>query len=184
MVSIQQLDISAINRIGEVDRREHVTLKYTQVDGQLVPEKVDWNIPRWATDDSPFSANTRIKKWTPILEQGGAMFGALEKDALCGFSIVNPKSIEGVAEVVALFVGRDWRKQGLGRQLTSEAEKFAHDAGAKAIFASSNDTEAAVRFYLSQGYDLAETAHPKLYAKLYAIDPDGIHMVKSLDGRF
>ncbi len=181
MVFIKRLDISAIERIGEVDRREHVTLKYQQQNGKLITEAVDWHIPRWATDGSNFSAQVRINKWKPVLEQGGAMFGALDDDALCGFAIVNPKSIEGVAELVALFISKDWRQQGLGKQLTDEAIRFAQASGAQALFASSNNSEAAVKFYLSQDFELAENVYPPFYAKLVAIDPEGIHMVKFLN---
>ena len=180
LVLIKKLDTSAIERIGEVDRREHVKHKYIQRDEKLISEAVDWNISRWATDGSAFSTQVRIDKWTPILEQGGAMFGAFEDDTLCGFAIVEPKSIEDVAELVALFVSKDWRKQGIGKQLAAEAYQFAHKSGANALFASSNNSEAAVRFYLSEGFELAQVVRPKLYQKLYAIDAEGIHLVKQL----
>lgn len=181
MVLIKRLETSAIERIGEVDRREHVALKFVQQDGKLIEESVEWHIPRWATDGSGFSTQVRIDKWKPILEQGGAMFGALDdNNNLCGFAVINPQSIEGIAELSALFVGKDWRRQGIGNQLTAKAYQFAKETGATQLFVSANDSEAAVRFYLKEGFELAENVHLVLYKKLYAIDTEGIHMVKSL----
>ena len=180
MVIIKKLAPSELERIGEVDRREHVTLKYVQQDGELTTEAVDWNVPRWATDGSAFSTQVRIAKWKPIVEQGGAMFGALMDDNLCGFAVVNLVSFEDLPELTALFVSRDWRKQGVGRKLTYAACEFARQSGADMLFASSNNSEAAVRFYLAEGFELAELVHPKLHETLHSIDPEGIHMVKSL----
>ncbi len=177
MVTIKQLEKSGIRRIAEIDRSEHVTLGYVYKDGKLETEKVDWRVPRWFSDSShEFSVEAHIKKWAPIVEKGGVLLGALDGDLLVGFAILRHRLTQGMAQLVALFVSRNYRRRGIAEKLTAEISCLARKVGAKELYVSATPSESAVGFYESQGFELARQVNKELYA----LEPKDIHMIKTL----
>lgn len=177
MIVIKQMKSADIGRITEIDRSEHVTLSYIYRDGKLETQEVDWHVPRWSTDGShESSVEARVKRWAPILEKGGVMLGALDGDLLVGFAILRYKLTERMAELAALYVSKDYRRQGIAEKLTTEISRLAREGGAKELYVSATPSESAVGFYKSQGFRLAE----KVNKELYDLEPEDIHMIKTL----
>jgi len=177
MIVIKQMKNSDIRRIAEIDRSEHVTLSYKYKDGKLETQEVDWHVPRWSTDSShEFSVEARTKRWTPILEKGGVMLGAFDRDLLVGFAILRYKLTESMAELAALYVSKDYRRQGIAEKLTTETSRLAKEGGARELYVSATPSQSAVGFYKSQGFRLAE----KVNKELYELEPEDIHMMKIL----
>ena len=177
MIEIKQLDADKIARISEIDRSEHVTKGYKFQNGRLVSKTVDWNVPRWPMDGSDdFSVRGMLKFLTPILEAGGILLGALDGDDLAGLAVLRPHLEEQMAQLVALFVSKDYRRKGIARRLTEEAIRLARDYGDRRLYVSATPSESAIGFYLSQGFKLAEKVHPMLYE----LEPEDIHLIKDL----
>jgi ribosomal protein S18 acetylase RimI-like enzyme len=170
------LDNAYINRIGEIDRSEHVTRHYVYNEGKLEANAVDWQVARWADDDSAYSVTARIKEWSALLDQGSVLLGALEEGLLVGFAIFRPQLTETMAQLAVLHVSKEYRRQGVAQSLTAQVIDMAIESGAVSLYVSATPTESAVGFYQSQGFKLAQEVHPELYA----LEPEDIHMIKQL----
>ncbi len=59
--------------------------------------------------------------------------------------------MESMAHLVALFVSKDDRRQGIASQLTQEIMRLAKAHGASQIYVLATPSESAIGFYLSQG---------------------------------
>jgi len=178
MIVVKQLATNDIERIGEIDRTEQVTIGYNYLNGNLETEAVNWNIPRWYTHDEThaFSVASHIRQWKPMLEAGGVMIGALDNDALAGFAILRYRLTDKMAQLAALFVSKDYRRQGIAEQMVDEVVRLAKADGAHTLYVSATPSESAVGFYLSQGFQPTDNPHPELFA----LEPEDIHMVKPL----
>ena len=177
MVDIRHLDKSDITRIVEIDRSEQVTLGYVYRDGKLETRKVDWHVPRWFTDGrGEHSVQALIHKWSPTLEQGGVLFGALDGDVLAGVAMLRYRLSDTTAQLALLHVSRAYRRQGIATRLFREACQLAREDGAEELYVSATPSGSAVGFYRSQGCQLAEQVNEELYAE----EPEDIHMIKTL----
>ncbi len=175
-MEIKPLTQSEIDRIREIDRTEHVTVNYSVADGQIVSQPVDIHVPRWFDDDSPHGVARKIKEWSPILKDGGLMFGAFDEDILAGIIILRPKLAETMAQLAVLHISQKYRRQGIGEALTAHIIEKAKTFGATHLYVSAAPTQSAVNFYLKQGFQLTEKVHPELYA----LEPEDIHMIMAL----
>ena len=175
MIEVRQLKKSEIRKIAEIDRSEHVTLGYVYKDGKLDPEKVNWHVPRWPRE-GPRGVEARIERMTRILEEGGVMLGAFDGDLLLGIAGLRYNLTDTMAQVTTMFVSKDYRRQGIAARLTAEVFRLAREGGAKELYVSATPSESAVGFYRSQGFRLAE----KVNKELYALEPEDIHMIKTL----
>ncbi len=168
---------SELDRIGEVDRTEHVTREYSYRRGLLECRVVDVRAPRWSPDgDHARSVRGQIGAWRPILERGGVLVGAFDADALVGFAIYRPDLAEGTANLAALYVSLEWRHAGVGSRLTEEVARLARADGARRLYVSATPSVPTVDFYSSRGF--RPTDEPD--AALFALEPDDIHMIRDL----
>lgn len=177
MVVITQMAKSAIARVGEVDRTEHVTRAYVYRDGGLLLEGVDWHVPPWFSDGrGSHSVQGNIDDWTPLLEQGGMMLGALDDDRLVGFAIYRPRLEEGMGQLAVLHVDCAYRGQGIGRALAEQVARLAQANGERRLYVSATPSAPTVDFYRSCGFALADEVHPALYE----LEPEDIHLIREL----
>lgn len=175
-ITIKQLPPSDIDRIAEIDRSEHVTVRYRAQDGRLVAEEVDMKVPAWYAEGEEYSVESKLKQWRPILDEGGVLLGALDGARLAGFAILRYRLDEGTAQLAVMHVSRPYRRQGIASQLTEEICRLARADGARSLYVSATPTNSAVGLYTSLGFTLLDQPHPELYA----LEPDDIHMVKAL----
>lgn len=176
-IEIRHMCAEDIERIGEIDRSEHVTTCYVFRSGGLESQQVDFRIPRWSDDPSVgFSVHARIDQWKPILAEGGILIGAVDGEKLAGFAVFRPELSEGTAQLAGLYVDREYRRRGLATKLTAEIEHLARTEGAHRLYVSAIPSESAVGFYLQRGFVPTD----EVDAELYALEPDDIHMIKLL----
>jgi ribosomal protein S18 acetylase RimI-like enzyme len=81
-----------------------------------------------------------------------------------------------MAHLVALFVSKDDRRQGIASHLTQEIMRLAKAHGASQIYVSATPSESAIGFYLSQRFVLAQQVHQDLYA----LEPEDLHLIRQL----
>jgi GNAT superfamily N-acetyltransferase len=176
-VDIVELPRTALARIAEMDRREHVTMGYRMQDGEIVEEAVDWDIPNWRLDPKKkFTLAARLRDWGAELDRGGAFFAALDGSRLVGFAVLGNVFRQGSLQLVALFVSRDWRRGGLARRLTEIVADRARKKGATALYISSTPSESAVGFYRSLG----ARPTPEPDRELHEAEPEDIHFLLPL----
>ena len=176
-VIINRMKASDLNRISELDRSEHVRLGYKVRDGKLTQLEVDWDVPTWFVDgDSDHSLTEQIAFCRSHLDQGGVMLAAFKNNLIVGAAIVRPVLRDDLAQLAFLHVSRRFRGRGIARRLMRKACEIARDAGSRRMYISSTPSSSAVGFYVAQGCKLAEEVDPKLYA----LEPDDIHLILDL----
>ncbi len=155
-IVFRQMDLSEINRIGEVRRREVTRLidvnsnNTSQQYGLSISlEKPgrEIRIPDWSAE----GVKARMDSFRI---NAAAMEGAFHNDCLIGFAITSELRTDRSAELIAIFLDVDHRHQGIGSELLSRSEGRLRAAGAEAIFAGSNPTESSLRFYLGRGFSI------------------------------
>jgi ribosomal protein S18 acetylase RimI-like enzyme len=177
LILFKQLPPEAIERIGDIDRSEHIGLKYGYQNGELVRQVVDEECPAWNHDENHFfSVAAQIDHWKPMLDAGGTLIGALDGERLAGFAVLRYRLTDDTAQLAAMYVSKDFRRQGIAERLLSEVVRLAKADHAQVLYVSATPSGSAVGFYLSQGFQTTNKPH----AELLALEPEDIHMVKPL----
>jgi GNAT superfamily N-acetyltransferase len=176
-ISVRTLELSAVDKIAEIDRSEHITRGYLVRNGELRSRRVDWDVPRWTIDGhADFNVTTRIGQLRTRLVSGDLGIAAFHGELLVGYIVLHERLTERMAQLSELFVSKGYRRRGIAGRLTTEVIGRARASGASQLYVSAVPSESAVQFYLSQGFRLAKEIHPDLYEQ----EPDDIHMVREL----
>ena len=177
MITLRHMPGRELDRIGEIDRSEHVTHEYSHRAGILEKRSVDMRVPDWSRSGAhEHSVRGRVDAWRPILERGGTLVGAFDANTLVGFAIYRPDLAEALANLSALFVSRGCRGRGIGSRLVEEVARLARADGARRLYVSATPSGPTVEFYRSHGFE--PTDQPD--AALFALEPDDIHMIREL----
>jgi GNAT superfamily N-acetyltransferase len=177
MITIRHLAASELDRIGEIDRSEHVTEEYAYRGGLLERRAVDVRVPPWSrSGDHEHSVQGRVDAWHPILARGGTLVGAFDAETLAGFAIYRPNLAVQLANLSALYVSRSYRRKGVGSLLTREVARLARADGARRLYVSATPSVPTVEFYRSQGFEPTDEPNEELLA----LEPDDIHMILEL----
>jgi predicted N-acetyltransferase YhbS len=180
-VNVRRLEPADVALVGAIDRSEHVEVQYRIEDGRLVEAPVVMaEIPAWDPDGAgEHSVARHIAFCASVLANGAALLGAFDDDGvLMGLATVHPTFEPGLAWLATLHVSRAHRRRGAASALWDESVVLARAAGARALYVSATPTGSAVGFYLGRGCQLADPAHPGLFAD----EPEDIHLVCPLDG--
>jgi len=177
VITIRRMEASELDRIGEIDRSEHVTQEYSYRRGTLEKRTVDVVVPTWSrSSDHEHSVQGRVNAWQPILDRGGTLVGAFDADSLAGFAIYQPHLAEGMANLSVLYVSRNYRRRGIGSLLAGEVARLARFDGARRLYVSATPSGSTVEFYRSHGFE--PTDEPD--QALFALEPHDIHMILDL----
>ncbi len=172
-IIIQPLPHSDLGRVKEIDRSEEIEVVYTYAAGELLARSRPHHSPTF-TDEMWAEM---MGHWQEALDKDGLLLGALDGEKLAGFAILRPRLQGTMAQLMALYISRPYRRMGVAQQLFDELQTQAIASGAAALYVSATETGSAVGFYLKQGFRPTDTPHPELFA----LEPDDIHMVKSLE---
>ena len=177
MIALRHMPGSQLERIGEIDRSEHITRQYLFKAGTLELREVDIQVPPWSpTGDHGHSVLRLVNESRRILDLGGLLIGAFDEQALVGIAIFRPDLEPDMANLALLHVSRSHRSQGVGKLLTEEVIRLARAAGARRLYVSSTPTVATVEFYRGLGFELAVEPN----AEMFRAEPDDIHMILEL----
>ncbi|HEY3284333.1 MAG TPA: GNAT family N-acetyltransferase [Armatimonadota bacterium] len=174
-LTLRQMDPEELRRLEEIDRTEHIETTYSMVDGVLTATHEPVDCPAWPADGGPGSWQERAQRWGEEA-RGGVILGAFDGDRLAGFAILRYRLTETMAQLSVLHISRQYRRQGVGTHLVTEVFRLARESGATSIYVSGAPTESAIGFYQSHGFQPTPTPHPELLA----LEPDDIHMVRTL----
>lgn len=155
-MKIFQADPSEMMRIGELDRTEEITAKYRCVaaDDQsgIQLQREEFDPPEIFPDWSEVGVKSRATSWREQMGDAGALFFAEENGRVVGVSVLSAKDDNDNGEVVALFIDRAYRGQGIGRKLMAPLEEAAREQEMESLYVYSNETVATVHFYQHLGY--------------------------------
>jgi predicted N-acetyltransferase YhbS len=168
---IRPLERQELPRLWEIDRREYIASIYRLVDGALVLDRHDFEVPGWA----PGNREHQEPILLDCLEHGGSAWGAFEGDVIAGGAVLERRfmgSAKDTLQLKWLHVGRDYRKQGLGTALFEKAGEAARALGAAKMYISATPSENSVDFYIRRGCRLATEVDPELFA----LEPEDIHL--------
>src|SRR5215472_10679337 len=172
MVSIRQMSPEELTRIEEIDVSESGDLVYYYCEGKIATKRETWhrglrNADAW---------ESYLEQWKATLERAGVALGAFDDKRLVGIAVLEYHLTESMAHLVALFVSKDYRRQGIASQLMQEIMRLAKTHGASQIYVSATPSESAIGFYLSQRFVLAQQVHKDLYV----LEPEDLHLIRLL----
>lgn len=171
LIEIRLLGSEALDKIYQIDRSEEIHRRYQFSNGELSYTKEDLSIPH-----DPDFWGRHFNEWKSAINDGAAFFGAINNRVLAGFTILKFDLNPGVAQILALYVDLQHRMSGIAKSLFLEAQDAARNKGSHSLYVSATPTDAAVGFYLHQGFQPTNNPDPTLFAN----EPENIHMVKPL----
>ena len=171
-LSARQLRGDELGQLWHIDRSERISGLYHVEAGKLVLRTVDIDLRGWPEGDA--------EKYQPEHEaafaRGAWFLGVFDGPRLVAATVVDnlPLGPEGVwRQLPFLHVSQALRGHHLGRWLLDQAKAQARRMGARALYASATPSVHTVDFYLRQGFSLAPTPDPRLFA----LDPEDIHLI-------
>ncbi|MBN2146544.1 MAG: GNAT family N-acetyltransferase [Anaerolineales bacterium] len=172
MITRRLLQRDEIEQIWQIDRREVIDRVYHLEQEELVLEPEHYDMQGWPPGEADL--------YTPLLyecyDRGGWFYGLFEAERLIGVVILDSKWLgksRDLLQMKFLHISRDYRGQGLGKELFDLSAVEARARGAKGTYISATPSEHTVNFYLQQGCALAEEPDPELFA----LEPEDIHLV-------
>lgn len=172
-IDVRHLGVFDLDRLHEIDRREHLTYAYRLEGNALVRYAVDWNIPDWDHVGDGGHSVQRLVNWLrPIIDNGALFFGAFVDDSLAGVVVVDTEFETNLAWLTFLHVSRTYRGRGIGRTLWEHAMDLAVEADARLMYVSATPSGPTIDFYLGRGCELADPPH----ATLLMEEPEDIHL--------
>jgi GNAT superfamily N-acetyltransferase len=172
MIDYREISLEELaNRILEIDVSEHGTIVYYWIENKLKAIPEEWNRPKWTQD------TWHRESWIVVIKvEGVKAWGAFENDCLIGMVVYRPFLTDTMAQLAALFVGKDFRRKGVATQLMKKANEQALQDERKKLYVSATPSESAVVFYQKQGFIPTQEVNEELYK----LEPEDIHMVKEL----
>jgi GNAT superfamily N-acetyltransferase len=173
---IRQLARDEIQMLGQIDRSEVIEHIYYLRDGNLVMEPEYYDMHGWP----PGEPDSLIPVFLECFDRGGYFWGAFEENRLVGVAILEDKFIgrdKDTLQMKFLQVSREFRKQGLGRDLFLLTAQKALELGAKKMYVSATPSENTVRFYMRLGCVLAS----EIDEELFQLEPEDIHLEFDLE---
>jgi len=169
---VSELPPSALSRLAEIDRTEHVTAAYRTEGQRLLRHSVDLHIEAW--DESQITAYRAAL--TPELDAGGSCLGVEVSSKLAGIAVLGNRRFgpnNALVELRFLHVSAEHRGHGIGTRLVEAAIERARHSGADGMYISATRTAPTVDFYLARGAILAVPPDAERFAR----EPVDIHLV-------
>lgn len=156
MINYKLLSLKDCKLISCINRRETIFNTWNIEDGKWILKYEHFEIFDWEGSKQRY-----ISILENILSTHGKIFGAFDSERLVGFA-----ALERDSKLQAIFVDADYRDQGIGKKLLSICKIQARCWGAKKIYLSSDNSEACIKFFLSQDARLVEQHNKKINLKI------------------
>jgi ribosomal protein S18 acetylase RimI-like enzyme len=175
MITIREMLLEEAARVKEIDRSESIELIYRLNGSELEQLAAKHECSNWNENQ----LRQLVGRFEHEVNNGGYAVGAYDHGQLVGFGVLGNKfrgKNKDQLHIDMLYVSKDYRRQGIGRQLMNELSTKAINRGAKYLYISSTETQSAVHFYQGIGSELVEEVDPELFE----LEPHDIHMLKKL----
>jgi len=176
-IEFRELIRTELSRVSEIDRTEHIDVRYDQHGTHLVARRGNWSASAWDTvGHGEHSVASQVHALEHYVDAGGIALGAFVGGRLVGIGVVVPHVRPAMAQLAFLHVSAPARATGIGSRLCERLARLARDAGDAEMVVSATPSENTVRFYLGRGFQ--PMAEP--LAELFELEPDDVHMHKVL----
>ena len=178
MIIGRTLQRDELARVWTIDRREVIHNTYRLVDGALALRPDYFDMQGWPPGDREHTTHFLRECY----DHGGWCYGLFDDGQLIGVAMLEHRFIGQSADMlqlVFLHVSRDYRDQGLGRQLFLRAAEVAREHGARRMYISATPSEHTIHFYRGLGCALSPEPDPALLT----LEPDDIHLEFALQER-
>jgi pimeloyl-[acyl-carrier protein] methyl ester esterase len=163
------------DRLGTLDRSEHIDGNYRFRNGALELDPMSQQVPTWG--DSELALY--VSRLQALMHRNGVVFSAWVTDALIGIASLDTTHVGGNRSVMnldMLYVSAKFRGRGVARELARRVEERARELGATQLYISATPTRRTVDFYLRRGAAVLASPDPTLFAR----EPDDIHLMLEL----
>jgi GNAT superfamily N-acetyltransferase len=152
-VSYRRLTESDVERMREIDASQYIGRAWREVDGARHLVTIDYEDPDWPNGyDHHYSGLRRT------IREGGIAFGAFAchdgVDKLVGIATMERmrgEGKEGEALLDQLFISRDYRSRGIGKELFNHCLATAREWGVERIRIYAGSAEETIAFYFARG---------------------------------
>jgi GNAT superfamily N-acetyltransferase len=171
-MNMRHLERSEIESFWTIDRSEVHHNVYRMRGDEMILTPFYFEIPGWRHGQNGNDSTSLYA----CFDRGGVFIGMFDETELIGIAVVDgilrgPNNDQ--IQLKWLYVSRDYRGQGVGKQLFEEARAIARERGASFLYVSSTPTENTVNFYRQRGCYLALPPDPELLAE----EPEDIHLL-------
>ena len=179
MIKVQYrwMQEAELARIGEIDRTETIRVGHEIRGQELASMDVEWNVPPFITDgEGEHTLAEQVRFCNAHLDNGGRCRGAFTRDRLIGIGILLPEIRPGMAQFAYLQVSNGYRRRGIATSIVEDLITLALELEQERIYVSATPSQSAVMFYSSFGFTPISDPLPELYE----LEPEDIHMIKTL----
>jgi len=151
-----------IGRIREIDASQTIGRAWREVDGHRQLVRIDYHDP-----DFPNGFEDHLERLRDTIRTGGFAAGSFRHDRLVGFCALNRPFFGTSSRRVLLdqlFVSKERRGRGIGKQLFLMAARAAKEWGADMLYICAGSSEETVAFYRAVGCGDAREIDPVLAA--------------------
>lgn len=174
-IVFRKLGPDDVHHLAHIDRSEKIERVCRLDNGREIWTEAGHECPAW-NEQQLHELQLRLRS---ELEYGGAAVGGYDGDRLAGFGLLGHRLLGPQLDTLPIdlmYVGRPYRRRGIGTRLMQLLSREAAARGAKFLYISSTESSSAVGFYRSLGSETAAEPDPDMLAK----EPLDIHMVRPL----
>lgn len=173
-ISYREMKFDDLKSLGDIDRSDYSNDVYVMRNGELICEKIEFNHKGF----SPETIQEKIEKFSNMLLNGNHIFfGAYDGQTLigiAGFEVKFRGKNMNMFDFGPLWIDRNSRQLGIGRELLNISASKAKELGAKKLYISATPVKNTVDFYLKMGCKVTDDIDIELFQE----EPDDIHMEK------
>ncbi|HIJ64996.1 MAG TPA: GNAT family N-acetyltransferase [Candidatus Hydrogenedentes bacterium] len=171
---IRQLALDEIPKIGQIDNSDVVDARYVCIPNteglglslQRVVVEPPEHEPNWGEEE----LSCRYALWRRNVEEEGAVFfGAFVGDALAGVSLMTKFPDGQTAELYALHVDRQHRRQGLGAALMERVENQCAAWDCAQLLTYTTLKASSLDFYRSRKFCVIGLQDPSVETKNFEV---------------
>lgn len=170
----RELTLDEQDLIKMIDATNFIKNVWRQVDGKYTLVEINW------TDyELPNGLPWHMDRYAQTFEEGGKAFGCFDDSLLVGYATLNRPMFGTTANYVLLdqlFVSKDYRNKGIGKNLFAMCAKQGRAWGADKLYICAGSSENTVAFYNSIPCAPAKEVNQALFED----DPNDIQLEYSL----
>ncbi|RSK29257.1 GNAT family N-acetyltransferase [Bacillus sp. HMF5848] len=158
----RDLLVEECDRISEIDPSQYIEKVWRNIDGEYHLISIDYMEEDW-----PDGYEKYCDALKESIRAGGVAIGAFDnKQRLVGFVTLNSGFFGETAKYVLLdsmFVSKEFRNYGIGKQLFQRCTEKAKEWGADKIYMCAASSQETIAFYRSLGCVDAKEVNKQLY---------------------
>jgi N-acetylglutamate synthase-like GNAT family acetyltransferase len=166
----RELELIEAEKIKMLDATCFVKNAWRYVDGEISLVAINW------TDyELPNGLQWHIERLKKTIKTGGKVFGCFDKNILVAYTTVNAElfGIESKKVLLEqLFVSKDYRNKGIGKELFCLCSAQAKKWGADKLYLCAGSSEDTIAFYNKLGCVNTSEINQQLYEE----DPNDMQL--------